>query len=215
MSYYSSVGSVSDPFAQYRTNPTLGFRVEFNGNSTFRGSPGSMIPRDPERGLDYDAFRDHFDWSCRSGGPFISFFGEWTRVMRWRRRMVELRKRNVVVIAVWLDGLEVFDASGIARDLGCPELSWYENEYLLHGGIHGEQHRILAKFRGDDDLEPVTLSFKDLQFGISLPRDFIRSLGITGSQDIAEAIKREVYSLTGDETGVKFEYLLYSMCGLI
>ncbi|KAI0855006.1 hypothetical protein F4860DRAFT_520297 [Xylaria cubensis] len=220
MSYSRSTGSASDPFERYKTKLSLGFRVEYNRNSTFRGSPGSMIPRNPERGLDVGAFRDHFDWNCRRGGPFISFFGEWRRALRWRSTLIGLGYRDMVVIAVWLDDLEVFDASDIARDIGCQKVSWHENEYLLHGGIHAEQYRILAMFRGDDDLEPVKLSVKDSQFEIDLPGDFIRSLGElpvnpinTGAQDITEAIKREFFTRTRDQSGSKLDYLLLSMGG--
>ncbi|KAI0548984.1 hypothetical protein F4679DRAFT_584967 [Xylaria curta] len=90
-----------------------------------------------------------------------------------------------------------------------PELSWYDNEYLLHGGIHAEQHRILAKFRGDDDVEFVQLSFKDSLFVTSLPGDFIRSLGITGTQGLAEAIREAIKrddddgTVSGPEEGIK------------
>ncbi|TRX96474.1 hypothetical protein FHL15_002746 [Xylaria flabelliformis] len=223
MSYSRSAESASDPFARYKTNLTLGFRVEYNENSTFRGCSGSMIPRNPERGLDDGAFRDHFNWNCRRGGPFISFFGEWGRALRWRGTLIKLQKQNIVVIAVWLDGLEVFDASNVARYLDGPDnprLSWHENEYLLHGGIYAEQYRILAKFRGDGDLEPVKLSVKDSQFVTSLPGDFVHSLGglpvnpiITETQDITEAIKREVFAFTGDKSGFKLECLLLSMGG--
>ncbi|KAI0543673.1 hypothetical protein F4679DRAFT_91654 [Xylaria curta] len=216
MSDDGSAGSASDRFIPCKTNLSLGFRVECHLSSTFRGPPGSMIPRNPERGLDNDAFKDHFDWHCRRRGPFISFFSEWDRALRWRGTLINLGYRDIVVIAVWLDDLEVFNASDVARGLRCSK-SWYENEYLLYGAIHAEEHRILAMFRGDGDPKRVKLSFKDSEFEVELPGDFIRSLGglPANPNDITEAIKREVYSRTGDKTDFKFEYLLSSICGLI
>ena len=67
-----------DRYRNYTYNLGVGFRVEVHDtqhqspNNTFRIGDGSMTARDPARGLDNDAFSDHFSWSSRRGGPLIS-----------------------------------------------------------------------------------------------------------------------------------------------
>ncbi|KAI1424310.1 hypothetical protein F5Y12DRAFT_461847 [Xylaria sp. FL1777] len=178
-----------------------------------------MISRNPMRNLDEGAFRDHFEWGCHRTGPFISFFSDWNRALRWREMLISKGGQNIVVIAVWLHGLEVFDAYKIACHLKCPNLAQHMNEYLLHGGIYADQYRILAIFHGSGDLEPVKLSVAGSEFTARLPRDFVRSLvklpgntfGNKILQDITEDVKLEVYSLTGDKGGFRLERLLLSI----
>lgn len=52
-------------YENYATGPQVGFRVEVhdagykNENNSFRSDEGSMVARNPRRGLDENAFRDH------------------------------------------------------------------------------------------------------------------------------------------------------------
>ncbi|KAJ2987847.1 hypothetical protein NUW58_g4286 [Xylaria curta] len=211
--------STFDLWATHTADLGVGFRVEGDGNNTFRGSLGSMVSRDPLRSVDINTFRDHFDWNCYTGGPFISFFGEWDRALGWRQMLIDNGWQNIVVIAVWLGGRHVWDAHSVARDLGCPNLQQHRNEYLLYGGIAADEYRILAMFHGDHKLEPVKLCVTGSNFEVSLPGDFVgylcrlpmNSFGITEPQDITEDIMLEVYSHTGDKGGFKLDYLLSSI----
>jgi len=69
-----------------------------------------MIARNSARRLDHKAFRDHFAWGSRIGGPYIIL--RYTGTEQWHGERDASRKgRKIIVIAVWLDGLEVYDAT--------------------------------------------------------------------------------------------------------
>lgn len=73
--------------------------------------------------------------------------------MKRRKTFIEQGAQNIIVIAVWLKGLEVYDAYNIACNLGmdCPEQ--HLDEFLLHGAIWADSYRILAVFHGNLELE--------------------------------------------------------------
>ena len=73
-----------------------------------------MAGRDPARGLDNDAFADHFNWISRHGGPLISFFADWDSALAWRQMFLDQGPQRVLVIALWLKDLEIYDVYGIA-----------------------------------------------------------------------------------------------------
>ena len=142
---------MSELFAQYRTRLKLGFRVEIysypNQNSTSRGRPGCMTARNPLRSLSWHAFKDHLDWGCRDGGPLISFFTNWHRAMHWRQWHINRGAKDVALMAVWLDGLQVYDAYEIAYALGVRRghISQHQDEFLLYGGINEDDYRIILR----------------------------------------------------------------------
>jgi hypothetical protein len=78
--------------------------------------------------------------------------------MKRRRRFIEDGAQNVVVMAVWLEGLEVYDAYDIARHLPMRRPEQHLEEFLLHGSICADSYRILAMFHGTEELEEVALS---------------------------------------------------------
>lgn len=218
---------MSELFAQYRTHIKLGFRVEIysypNQNSTSRGRPGCMTARNPLRSLSWHAFKDHLDWGCRDGGPLISFFTNWHRAMHWRQWHINRGAKDVALMAVWLDGLQVYDAYEIASALGVRRghISQHQDEYLLYGGINEDDYRILAVFSGILDPEPVGLSLPGCKFEAKIPGGFSRpSLGlqeITGSRrlkDATEDIMLEVYSCTGIINSFQIASLLLSVGGV-
>ncbi len=74
--------------------------------------------------------------------------------MRRRKKFItEERAQNVVVIAVWLGGLEVYDAYDIACYLRMDHPEQHLDEFLLHGTISADSYRILAMFRDNLELE--------------------------------------------------------------
>lgn len=209
---------------RYRSSLEVGFRVEVHDpqhrseNNTFRCGEGSMVARDPCRGLSNRAFQDHLTWRSRRAGPFISFSNNWNRAMKRRKTFIEQGAQNIIVIAVWLKGLEVSDAYNIACNLGmdCPEQ--HLDEFLLHGAIWADSYRILAVFHGNLELEDVALYGAGWSSEASIPGGFAhctqtaticrRALG-----NATEDFRDEICSLTGTGSGNKLESL-YPICGI-
>ena len=174
-----------------------------------------MVARNPWRDLDDDAFRDHLTWGSRRAGPLISFSTNWNSAMGRRKRFIEERAQNVVVIAVWLGGLEVYDAYDIAGYLRMdPEQ--HLDEFLLHGTIPADSYRILAMFHGNLELEDVALSIPGWEFAASIPGGFAHStqkatIGTRTLRDATKDFQDETYSLTGTRDSIKLESLLLSV----
>ncbi|OTB06005.1 hypothetical protein M426DRAFT_10142 [Hypoxylon sp. CI-4A] len=168
-----------------------------------------MVARNPGRSLDERAFEDHFDWWCGTEGPFISFFNTWDRALYWRYKLINGKAFEAVIIAVWLDGLELYDALEIAKTMPSVEYkSWHYGEYLLRGGIDAGSGRILARFNGILSPRLLALHLPDLALEARLPGEFPRLI-----KDATQCIMDEVQERTGDRGGVKFESLILSMGG--
>lgn len=111
-------------YKKYASGPQVGFRVEVhdaghrNENNSFRSDKGSMVARNPWRGLDESAFRDHLTWKSRRAGPLLSFSSSWERAMKRRETFIHQGAQDVIVIAVWLEGLEMYDAYDHRSPLG-------------------------------------------------------------------------------------------------
>jgi hypothetical protein len=78
--------------------------------------------------------------------------------MERRARFIEEKAKTVVVISVWLEGREIYDACKIARHLGMKRPERHLDEFLLHDSIGADSYRILAMFHGVLKLEAVALS---------------------------------------------------------
>ena len=214
-----------DRYRWYRSGPQVpqvGFRVEVHDaqhrseNNTFRHGERSMVARNPWRVLDSDVFRDHLTWGCRCAGPLISFTSNWDLAMVRRKRFIEDKAQNVVVIAVWLEGLEVYHAYDIACHLRMERPKQHLGEFLLHGSICAGSYRILAMFHGTQGLEEVALSLPGWTFEASIPRGFARSIQTSTicTRTLRNATSdfwEETYSLTGTIGGVKLSSLLSSI----
>jgi len=127
--------------------------------------------------------------------------------------------QSVVVIAVWLDGLEVYDAYDIARHLSMDRPEQHLGEFLLQGTIWADSYRILAMFYGNLPLEDVALSTQGWIFEASLPGGFTRYtqtaiIDTRTPRDVTKDLEDEIYSFTGTRGGVKLDCLLRSICGI-
>lgn len=215
-----------DPYEEHRFGPWVGFRVEVHDeqhgsqNNSFRHGEGSMIPRRLFRRLDDGAFRDHLNWGSRRAGPLMSFSSNWTKAMRRMKRFINEGAQDVVVIAAWLTGLEVYDAYGIACYLQLDNPEIHRDEFLLRGAIDSDNYRILAMFHGTLGLEKVALTVPGwVPFEAIIPIGFARSMQTTLVnmrilRDATEDFLDEIYSLTGTGGGVKLESLLRSIGGI-
>lgn len=111
---------------------------------------GNMRARNPSRSADARACLDHLSWR-RPGGPFISFFTSWNAALHWRQWMIKQGATEVVIVAVWLEGLPgIYDAFMMARALGFKNqrLDRFLYEVLVYGGVSADSYRVLAMFHG-------------------------------------------------------------------
>lgn len=211
----------------YRWDVRMGFRVEVHDrghpseNKTFRYGQGSMVPRDPLRPLDAGAFRDHLNWGSRHAGPPLSFTSKWERAMIRMQRFIEQGARDVVVLAVWLEGLEIYDAYGVAGRLQPAHQDRHLDEFLLRGAIDSESYRIMAAFDGNREQEDVTLTTISPRIicTATIPRGFTRcaqfsAFGQAPSRDATVNIRDELYSRTGTRDEVKLDSLLRRISGV-
>ena len=178
-----------------------------------------MVAREPRRGLDDDTFRDHLTWRSRCPGPFISFTTNWNSAMKRRKTFINQGAQNIIVIAVWLEGLEVYDAYDIARYLRMGRPEQHLDEFLLHGTISADSYRILAMFYGNLELENVALFTPGWSLEASIPRGFAQStqtatICTRALRDATKDFQDEMYSLTGTRGGVKLDSLLHSISGI-
>ena len=123
------------------------------------------------------------------------------------------------MIAVWLDGLKVYDAYAIARHLGMDRPEQHLDEFLLHGSICADSYRILAMFHGALEPEEVVLSLPGWAFEASIPRGFAHSpntytIYTRTLTDATDDFRDETYSLTGIQGGAKLDSLLRSIGGI-
>lgn len=139
--------------------------------------------------------------------------------MKRRKRFIdEDRAKNVVVIAVWLEGLEVYNAYDIARHLHMNHPEQHLDEFLLQGSICADSYRILAMFHGTHELEDVVLSLPDCTFEATIPGGFARStqtstICMRTLRNATGDFQDELYSLTGNIGGAKLDSLLRSVGG--
>ncbi|KAK7575396.1 hypothetical protein V3481_017356 [Fusarium oxysporum f. sp. vasinfectum] len=149
--------------------------------------------------------------------PFISFFNSWEKAKRKRKQILRMGARNVIIIAVWLKNKPfVYSAYDFAIDHGFPDdqVRCHEGEYLVYGGIPAEEYRILACFRGDnlldEELDLTPFVSAPWKYRVSIPAG---SLPIPANTSGAEALKMELYSLTGVLNDLKFFLLVLSLSG--
>ncbi|PVH91433.1 hypothetical protein DM02DRAFT_342728 [Periconia macrospinosa] len=125
-----------------------------------------MTARFPTRIVNESAFRDHFSWS-HTPTPFLSFSNDWNKALARRRWMLDNGAKDIVLIAVETRDLRnVYNAYDVARCLGYTDntrnrrrrLSKHCGEFLVVGGIHADEYRIIATFPGDGPERLVSLS---------------------------------------------------------
>ncbi|KAF2176963.1 hypothetical protein K469DRAFT_721144, partial [Zopfia rhizophila CBS 207.26] len=161
-----------------------------------------MVARRPTRIPNRQAFDDHLSWTRRPT-PFLSFFSNWDKALAKRRQLLERGANGIVIIAIWAKDLQnVYGAYDIALGLGFTEnnqdrrrrLGNHFEEYLVAGGIHADDYRILATFYGDGPERSVSLSIPGLQAEVTVPSDFARfNTGTNAMQELED----EVYRCTG------------------
>lgn len=153
-----------------RIDCKFGFRVECHHGEldcyNQMLSDGDMIPRSPSPAQQpwLGMVDNHLSWN-RAPTPFISFFTSYKRAMKWRDGRIKQQARdfkrpaeNVVVIAVWLGGMQnVYSAYKAATLLNYTKDSndnrrkpgYFVDEVLVQGSILESEHRILALFHGN------------------------------------------------------------------
>ncbi|PTB59390.1 hypothetical protein M431DRAFT_75816 [Trichoderma harzianum CBS 226.95] len=177
-----------------------------------------MVARNPWRAGDAQACSDHLQWRQREG-PFISFFTSWNAALRRQHWLINNGAREVIIVAVWLDGLLlVYDARRIARDLNLGNLHWFQNEVLVHGGIPADSYRILAIFHCNGDIKDAALHLDGLNTEVRIPEGYIDGVSIKGNiggkPNITELLRDELYTRTGTRDDAKFIPLVLCMANL-
>ncbi|KAK3310631.1 uncharacterized protein B0T15DRAFT_44243 [Chaetomium strumarium] len=200
----------------------IGFRVEVHdhehwlNNCTF-DQYGNMKSREPNRTPDEQACLDHFNWRCRRPGPFISMYANnWNKALDRRRWYLEKGATNVVIVAVWLKKLPVYDAYTLAGFLRIPDNKCDPDELLVLGGIAADQYRILATFDGMGNPGRALLSLNGLNVDVLLPPAFIggneHAYGFL--PNATDKLRDEFYSCTGERDGIKFCKLAIALAGI-
>lgn len=195
--------------------PRILFRVECHDrespayNSTLDGMPEipDMVARDPMRPVTRKAFDDCLSWR-RVNTPFIPLTGSWTQALRRRRKLIEKGESDVVIIAVWSQGLlSVYNAYDIANWLGYLQrsldkrrrLGHHLSEYLVYGRISCDEYRILAIFEGTSDQTDINLNVAGLDFNLqgrtTIPGSFMTD---APGETADEKLEHEIYLRTGN-----------------
>jgi hypothetical protein len=142
----------------------------------------------------------------------------WERALARRSWYVERGVTNVVITAVWLKGLPVYDAYTLALSLGIPHSKCDPNELLVLGGIAGDHYRILASFDGAGKPRRALLSLNGFRADALLPPAFIGGLPKEVEDGMVlpnatDRLRDEVYSCTGERDGIKFVELAIALSG--
>ncbi|KAF5000175.1 hypothetical protein FGRMN_1989 [Fusarium graminum] len=211
----------------------IGFRVECQDEGEWFSNrhllnEGDLLPHGCVLTTSYrEGFREaadsHLTWKKRYDSPFISFFRSWDKAMGWRKWMIKNGGKDIVIVAVWLGGLTVYDAYAVARWLGYPPEPWqydperrciryHSDELLLLGGIRAEDYRVLACFYVNG-LETERALLSPLNNGnVLIPRNGLATFGNT-NLTASERLAHEMYSLTGVWDSTKLSRLIQAMCG--
>lgn len=139
--------------------------------------------------------------------------------MKRRQMFIGQGAQHVLVLAVWLEDLEVYDAYQIASNLPMGRPEQHLDEFLLHWAIWADSYRILAVFHGNGKLEDVALSLPGWMFEAKIPRGFAQSTNTSQIctrtlRYVTEDFWNELYSLTGARDCVRLGILLRSISGI-
>lgn len=196
------------------------FRIESFHNCTFRRfGGGSMVARRPHRTPDEQAFRDHLDKDGRQEGPFISFTRSWTRALHIREQFFENGATEVIIIAVWLGDLEVYDAYDAATELSISpsKRGIYLDEILVHECVSASEYRVLAEFRGRTGIKEAGLKIPGFQALVDVPDGLLEPVHSETSffgrimQDMTGSLRDEMYSLAGTVNEKRFAQLVLAL----
>ncbi|KAF5245281.1 hypothetical protein FANTH_7403 [Fusarium anthophilum] len=164
--------------------------------------------------------------------PFTSLFRSWESAVRRRDYLSKWGVLNVPIIAIWLEGREVYDAEEIAKSLGyveCPatpdeetrKLHLHTDEIFITGGILASENRILAAFgekpkEKNDEVELVlisklTIEKRDL-LSVMMAEEVERE-NVIGKGEITQGLASELFRRTGAVAYEKYYVLVLSICG--
>ncbi|KAJ5271832.1 hypothetical protein N7524_005101 [Penicillium chrysogenum] len=172
---------VNPPFEPLRNHevPWILFRASCDGKECDKcceEEPRSLI--DSSNSPDSSAFDSHLSWK-KVPTPFVSFFGTWTRAMRWREWLERNHHTDIKVVALWARDMgHVYNAMTVALGLGYSDtgsdnrrkLRNHEDEYLVDAGV--DEDRILAVFRGGGDLRAITFIGPFYKVTTSVPSEY-------------------------------------------
>ncbi|KAF5614393.1 uncharacterized protein FSUBG_273 [Fusarium subglutinans] len=139
---------------------------------------------------------------------------------------------NVLIIAIWLEDREVYDAEEIAKSLGyvdCPttpdeetrKLHLHTDEIFITGGILASENRILAAFgekneKENDKVELVLISKltneKRDVLSVMMAEEVERE-NVIGKGEITKGLASELFRRTGAVAYEKYYVLVLSICG--
>ncbi|KAF4494931.1 hypothetical protein FAGAP_8925 [Fusarium agapanthi] len=160
--------------------------------------------------------------------PFTSLFRSWESAVRRRDYLSKWGALNVLIIAVWLRGREVYDAEDIAKSLGyveCPttpdeetrQLYLHTDEIFITGGIEESENRILATFGGEESkVKPVLISklTNDKRKLLSvMMAEEVELENVIGKGEITKGLASELFRRTGVLAYEKYYVLVLSICG--
>lgn len=194
--------------------PSILFRAECSSNTSFREGYLCARKRDksPPSRKDFD---DHLSWNQKPT-RFLSF-GTWRRAMQQRKILEDEGRVDIVVIAVWVEGLAgVYSAEEAASrleyiDTGLgPRKSPHYEEYLVEGGIAADEYRILAVFEGGGLEHDAVFEYPSYRIQATIPS--LCFLG-RGSSYALEDIEHEIYSHSGVRDDMKRDVLVEAITG--
>ncbi|UKZ77663.1 hypothetical protein TrVFT333_005387 [Trichoderma virens FT-333] len=173
-----------------------------------------------ERPGDGQACFDHLLWK-QQRGPFISFFTSWRAAVCWRQMMIKKGAKNVIIVAVWLEGLPlVYDALSIAQSLRLGRLHLFQDEVMVYGGISADSYRIRAIFHGNEKTVETTLSVYGIDVTVQMPGGFVDEVSTKMHvctqclPDATDALRDKIYMCTGTLDDDKLFGLALSMGGI-
>jgi hypothetical protein len=123
--------------------------------------------------------------------------------MKRRETLENDGRRDIVVIAVWVENLTgVYSAEEAACKLGYSEtepdprrkLRHHRDEYLIEGGIVADEYRILAVFEGAGPEREVVFACPSYQISATIPIELFPG---KGSSNALADIENEIYRRSG------------------
>ena len=140
--------------------------------------------------------------------------------MQRREALESEGETNIVVIAVWVEGLSgVYSAERIAARLGYSDTGldrrrrmWHHrDEYLVEGGIVADEYRVLAIFEGGGPPRKIVFEYPSYRLSATLPSGFFPG---QGSDNALADIENEIYSHSGVRDDTKRDRLVRAITGI-
>jgi len=173
---------------------------------------GDLTAEDPSLSLTSATADDHLSWNP-SPTPYTSYFSSWRKVMPWRQWLSDRGATDIVIMAIDSPRVSyILSAEAIAVALGYRDTGFdnrrklrnHRGEYLVYGGISGDDYAILSVISGGGSEESVDVG----NGAIGLPSGFLAGL----TMSVENELETEIYRKTGVWGSLKRDRLIRAMC---